>query len=88
MRLNWYLDNLEPDSGNITDSVTLTTESGDKNFVVFLDEVEATVVGDEGCDLLSVLDQLNTNALADSRVRLFGLNTDLKRQNFKVNNGS
>ncbi len=73
-----YLDNLEPDSGNITDGVTLTTESGDKDFVVFLDEVEATVVGDEGRDLLTVLDQLNTNALSDGRVRLLGLNTNLE----------
>ena len=59
--------------------MTLTTESGDKDFVVFLDEVEATVVGDEGRDLLTVLDQLNTNALSDGRVRLLGLNTNLEK---------
>jgi hypothetical protein len=58
--------------------VTLTTESGDKDFVVFLDEVETTVVRDESRDLLTVLDQLNTNALSDGRVRLLGLNTNLE----------
>lgn len=31
----------------------------------------------ESCDLLAVLDQLNTNALSDSGVGLLGFNTDL-----------
>ncbi len=48
-----------------------------ENFVVFFDEVETTVVGNEGCDLLAVLDQLNTDALANGRVGLFSFNTDL-----------
>ena len=71
------LDDLESDSGNITDGVTLTTETGDQDLVVLLDEVQATVLGDEGRDLLAVLDQLDTDTLADSGVRLLGLNTDL-----------
>ena len=75
------LDDLEPDSGNITDGVTLTTESGDKDFVVLFDEVETTVVRDEGRDLLAVLDQLDTHALADSGVRLLGFDTDLEEVN-------
>lgn len=44
---------------------------------VILNEGEATVTGDESGDLLSVLDELDTDALADSRVRLLGLNTEL-----------
>ena len=77
-RYTSHLDDLESDSGNITDGVTLTTETGDQDLVVLLDEVQATVLGDEGRDLLAVLDELDTNALADSRVRLLGLDTDLQ----------
>lgn len=52
-----------------------TTESGDEHFVVLVDEVEAAIVGHEGSNLLSVLDQLNTSALTNGRVRLLGLDT-------------
>ena len=40
-----------------------------------LNVVKATVTGYEGCDLLSVLDELNTYTLTDSRVRLLSLYT-------------
>jgi hypothetical protein len=42
------------------------------NAYVLLDEVQATVVWHKGGDLLSVLHQLYTRALTDSRVRLLG----------------
>lgn len=42
---------------------------------VFLDKVEATIIGHECCNLLAVFDQLHTSALANSRVGLLGLNT-------------
>ena len=71
------LDDLEADTWNISDGVSGTTESSNENLVVILNEGEATVTGDESGDLLSVLDELNTDALADSRVRLLGLNTEL-----------
>lgn len=71
------LDNLETNTGNITLGLTGTTETRDENFVVLVDKVETTVVGDESGDLLAVLDELDTDTLSDSRVRLLGLDTDL-----------
>jgi hypothetical protein len=43
-------------------------------------EVETTIIGNESSDLLSVLDELDTDTLSDSRVGLLGLNTDLGSQ--------
>ena len=71
------LDDLETNTGNISDGVSLSSESGDKNLVVLVDVVQATVMRNEGGDLLSVLDELNPGALADSGVWLLGLNSDL-----------
>lgn len=73
------LDNLKPYSGNITNGVTLTTESCNQNFIVLFNAVETTVPGYERRDLLSVLDQLYPNTLPDSRVRLLGFNTTVKQ---------
>ena len=73
-----HLGDLEPDAGNVTDGVTLPTESGDQNFVVLLDKVEAAVLGDECRDLLAVLDQLDTDAFSDGGVGLLGLDTNLR----------
>lgn len=69
------MTHLETDTGNITDGVTLTTETGDQHLIVLLNVVQATVTGHERGDLLAVLDQLHTNALPDSGIRLLSLDT-------------
>jgi hypothetical protein len=43
-------------------------------------EVKTTIIGNESGNLLSVLDELDTDTLSDSRVGLLGLNTDLDSQ--------
>ena len=75
------LDDLESDTGNITLSLTLSTETGEEDLVVFVDKVQTTVIGDEGSDLLTVLDELDSDTLSDSRVGLLGLNTNLLKDN-------
>lgn len=42
---------------------------------VFFDVVQTTIIGNECCNLLSVLDELNSGTLSDSRVRLLRFNT-------------
>ena len=42
---------------------------------VLLNEIQAAIIWHEGCNLLPILDQLDTRALPDSRVGLLGLNT-------------
>jgi hypothetical protein len=69
------LDDLETDTRNITNSATLTTETSNQNFVVFIDVVQTTIIGDESGNLLAVLDKLDTDTLTNGRVRLLGFDT-------------
>merc|ERR1719186_1484288 len=68
--------------------MALTSESRDQDFVILLDEVETTIVGDEGADLLAVLDELNPHPLPNSGVRLLSLYTDLLEDNSLCVRGS
>ncbi|KAK7813298.1 hypothetical protein U0070_005203 [Myodes glareolus] len=70
-----YFNNLKADSRDITYSMTLSTKSNNQNFIVFLNEVQATIIGHESCDLLAVLYELHPDTLPDSRIWLFGFNS-------------
>ena len=71
------LHDLETHTRNITLRLTLATETRDQDLVVLVDKVKTTVERNEGRHLLTVLDQLNTDTLANGRVRLLGLDTNL-----------
>lgn len=58
----------EFESLNITNNIA-------PNIQTNLDVVQATIVGHESRDLLTVLDELDSDAFSDGRVRLLGLDT-------------
>jgi hypothetical protein len=70
------LGDLEANTRDIADGATATTEPGDNDFVVLVNEVHATIHGHEGGNLLAVLDELDTHALTQRRVGLLGLHTE------------
>lgn len=78
-----YLDNLKSNTGNITDGMTLTTETSDQNFIVLLNVVQATVPWYECRDFLAVLDQLHPDALTDGRVGLLGFDSSGRKKRKK-----
>ena len=69
------LDDLETDTGQIAYGMAGTTETGDEDLIVFINEVQATIAGNEGGDLLTVLDELGAARLTNSGIRLLGLDT-------------
>jgi hypothetical protein len=57
--------------------VSLTAETRNEHLVVLVDEVKATVSGDERRDLLAVLDELHADALTNRGVGLLRLDAEL-----------
>lgn len=65
--------------------MALTTETGHQNFIVLFNIIQATIPWYESCNFLSVLDQLYSDALANSRVGLFGFNATVEKKRTVVN---
>ena len=71
------LGDKETHSGKITDGVTGTTETGDEDLVVLVNEGHATITGNEAGDSLIVFFELDSDTLSDTGVGLLSLNADL-----------
>jgi len=71
------LDDLETDTGQITLSVTGSTETGNEDLVVLIDEGHATITRNVSGNSLVVLLELDSHALSDGRVGLLGFDGDL-----------
>ncbi|GMS96114.1 hypothetical protein PENTCL1PPCAC_18289, partial [Pristionchus entomophagus] len=55
--------------------VQQSSKCEDLHLMILLSRISSNFVGDEGGDLLSVLDELDSNALANGRVRLLSLDS-------------
>ena len=69
--------NLEAHTWDITDGVTLTTETSNEHLVVLVDERHATITRHVASNSLVVLFELNSHALTHGRVGLLGFDTNL-----------
>ena len=69
--------NLESHTWDITDGVTLTTETSDEHLVVLVNETHTTIAGHVASNSLVVLFELNSDTLTHGGVGLLGFNTNL-----------
>jgi len=71
------LHDLETDTGQITDGVAGTSETGNEDLVVLFHEGHATIARHEASNSLVVLFELDSDALTHGGVRLLRFDTDL-----------
>ena len=75
------LHDLESDSWNISNSMSWSSESRDEYFIIIIDESQGPILRDESSNFLVVLSKLDSDALSDGGVRLFGLDGDFLNNN-------
>ena len=75
------LDDSESNTGQISDGVTLSSETSNEAFVVLVNKGKTTISGNEASDSLVVLLELDSSALSDGRVGLLGLDGNLFNNN-------
>ena len=71
------LDSLESNSWKITNGMTRSTETGNKDLVVFVNKGHTTILWHVSGDSLVVLLKLDSDTLSNSGVRLLGFDGNL-----------
>uniref|UniRef100_A0A670Y2X3 Uncharacterized protein n=1 Tax=Pseudonaja textilis TaxID=8673 RepID=A0A670Y2X3_PSETE len=68
-----YFDNFEANSRNVSNSMTLPTEASAILYqCIYLNKIQTAIIGNKSCNLLAILDKLNSNTLPNGRIRLMG----------------